>query len=95
MKNHEIMLDPTAEAMKLFCKAIQCGDKSTESLEAFTKRNCDFCDMVTEKHKGQNVLIVTHSLNVRIINYYFNGKPKGYDFFKRVSKIGGLLTFKN
>jgi probable phosphoglycerate mutase len=48
-----------------------------------------------EDHKDKNVLIVTHSANVRVINYYFNGKPKHYDFSKSVVKNGGLLTFEN
>jgi len=87
--------EETVDAMKSFWKAIQIGDKGTESLENFTKRNCDFCDMIMKDHKGRNVLIVTHSLNTRIVNYYFNGKPENYDFFKSVGKIGELLTFEN
>jgi len=35
-----------------------------------------FCDMITEEHQGENILIVTHAGNVRVIDYYFNGKPK-------------------
>jgi broad specificity phosphatase PhoE len=35
-----------------------------------------------EDHKGENVLIVTAAGNVRVIDYYFNGKPKHYDFAK-------------
>ncbi len=43
-----------------------------------------------------DVLIVTHSGNVRVIDYYFNGKHKDYDFKKRtVINNGGLLTFEN
>jgi probable phosphoglycerate mutase len=51
--------------------------------------------MIAEDHKGKNVLIVTHAVNIRVINYYFNGKPKDYDFIKHVIKTGGLLTFEN
>ena len=85
----------TADALKLFWQAIQSGDMGTESFEEFTERNCDFCDMIMKDHKGKNVLIVTHSANARIINYYFNGKPQDYDFWKSVVKNGGLLTFDN
>jgi probable phosphoglycerate mutase len=46
-------------------------------------------------YTGSNVLIVTHSANARIINYYFTGKPKDYDFHKSVVKNGELLTFEN
>ena len=87
--------EETADAMKLFWQAIQSGDMGTESFEEFTNRNCDFCDMIMKYHKGKNVLIVTHSANARIINHYFNGKPKDYDFLKSVIKNGGLLTFEN
>jgi broad specificity phosphatase PhoE len=86
----------TADSMKLFWQATKSGDKGTESFKAFMKRCCDFCDLIAENHKGKNVLIVTHAANIRVIDYYFNGKPKEYDFFKpTVIKQGGLLTFEN
>ena len=87
--------EETAETMKLLWQAVMNGDKGTESFKDFMKRNCDFCDMIAEDHKGKNVLIVTHAVNIRVINYYFNGKPKDYDFNKHVIKTGGLLTFEN
>jgi probable phosphoglycerate mutase len=84
------------EAMKLAWQAVMSGDKGTESFKDFMKRSCDFCDMIVEKYNGKNVLIVTHVGNVRVIDYYFNGKPKDYDFNRRtVIKNGGLLTFEN
>ena len=85
-----------AEAMKLLWQAVMSGDKGTESYKDFMKRSCDFCDMIVEKYNGKNVLIVTHAANVRLIDYYFKGKPRDYDFMKRtVIKNGGLLTFEN
>ena len=88
--------EETAETMKLLWQAIMSGDKGTESFKAFMKRCCDFCDMIAEDHKGNNVLIVTHAANIRVIDYYFNGKPKDYNFGKpTVIKTGGLLTFEN
>jgi len=87
--------EETADSLRLFWQALRSGDMGTESFEAFTKRNCDFSDMLTKEHKGQNVLIVTHSANARIINYCFNGKPGDYDFSKSVISNGGLLTFEN
>ncbi len=74
--------------------AAMSGDKGIESIKNFIKRNCDFCDMIFEEYKAKNILIVTHAANVRIINYYFSGKPKDYDFSRGVSENGGLLTFK-
>ena len=87
--------EETADAVKLFWQAISSGDMGTESFKEFTKRNCDFCDMIMEEHKEKNILIVTHAANARVINYYFNGKPKNYDFSKAVAENGGLLTFDN
>ena len=87
--------EETADAMKMFWQATQTGNMGTESFKEFIKRNCDFCDMVMADHKDKNVLIVTHSVNARAINYYFNGKPKDYDFFISVVKNGGLLTLEN
>ena len=87
--------EETAEMMELLWQAVMSGDKGTESFKDFTKRNCGLCDMIMEEYKGKNVLIVTHSANARIINYYFNGKPRGFDFSKSVVKNGGLLTFEN
>ncbi len=85
-----------AEVMKLIWQAIMIGDKGTESYKDFMKRNCDFCDMIEEDHKGKNVLIVTHAVNIRVIDYYFKGKPKDYDLKGRtVINNGELLTFEN
>ena len=87
--------EETADSMKLFWQATNSGTMGTESFTEFTERTCDFCDMVMEEYKDKNVLIVTHSGNARVINYYFNGKPEHYDFLKRVIENGGLLTFGN
>jgi len=89
-------MEETAEMMKSFWQAIKNGDKGTERLDEFMKRNCDLCDMITKEHKGQNVLIVTHAANARVIGYYFEGKSENYDFFsKRVVEKGELITFEN
>ena len=85
----------TAETMKHLWQAVMNGDKGTESFKDFMKRGCDFCDMIVEDYKDKNVLIVTHGVIGRLINYYFNGKPKDYDFLPSVVKNGGLLTFEN
>jgi probable phosphoglycerate mutase len=84
----------TADSLNLFWQAIKGGDKRTEQFQVFLKRNYDFCDMIMKNHIENNVLIVTHSANARIINYYFKGKPEDYDFKKGVIKNGGLLTFE-
>lgn len=88
-------MEETAEMMKSFWQAVTKGDKGTEKIDDFMKRNFDFCDMIKEKHKGKNVLIVTHAANIRAINYYFLGKPKDFDFNKTPIKSGELITLEN
>jgi len=88
-------MEETAEMMKSFWQAAQTGDRGTESMAAFIKRNCDLCDVVTKEHSGENVLIVTHAANARVIDYYFSGRPKNYDFNKRVLEKGELITYQN
>jgi broad specificity phosphatase PhoE len=83
------------EAMKLAWQAVMSGDKGIESFKDVMKRCCDFCDMLTANYKCKNVLIVAHAGIARVINYYFNGKPKDFDFRPGVIKTGGLLTFEN
>ena len=86
--------EETEETMRLFWQAVASGEKDTENFKDFSKRNCDFCNMITEVYKGKNILIVTHAANARVINYYFTGKSKEYDFSKAVAQNGEVLTFK-
>jgi len=87
--------EETPEMMKLLWQAAQNGNKSTEKVDDFMKRNFSFCDMVKDKYSGKNLLIITHAANVRIIAYYFLGKPEDYDFNTTPIKSGGLITFEN
>jgi len=87
--------EETAEMMKQLWQAAITGDKGTEKMAVFMKRNFDFCDMVKDEYKGKNVLVVTHAANVRAITYHFLGKPKDYDFNKTPIKSGELMTFEN
>ena len=81
------------ESMKLFWQAIKTGDKGTEPFDDFMKRNASFCNMIVEEYMQKNVLIVTHSANARIINYYLSGKPENYDFTKAVARNGEILKY--
>jgi probable phosphoglycerate mutase len=85
----------TVIMMLSYWLAIKTGAKGTERYDAFIKRNCDLCDVIMKEHKGKNVLIVTHAGNVRVINYYFTGKPEGYNFTKKVIEMGKLITYEN
>ena len=88
--------EESAESLKLFWQAIKSGDKGTECFRDFMKRCCDFCDMITKDYKGKNILIVTHAANIRVIEYYYSGKPDDYDFMKpNIVQNGGLLTYEN
>jgi broad specificity phosphatase PhoE len=88
--------EETIVNMLIMGMALVRGTKGTEKFSDFKKRNCEFCDMIEADHKKKNVLIVTHAANIRIIDYYFKGKPKDYKFFKPTAiKNGGLLTFEN
>jgi len=87
--------EETAEKMKLFWQAATNGDKGTEKVDDFMKRNFSFCDMIKAKYNGKNLLIVTHAANVRIIAYYFLGQPKDYDFNITPIKSGEVMTFEN
>ena len=88
-------MEETAEMMKQMWRAAQNGDKGMERMDAFIKRNCAVCDVIAAKRSGENVLIVTHAMNTRVIDYYFTGKPKDYDFNKRVMVQGEMITYEN
>jgi broad specificity phosphatase PhoE len=87
--------EETAESMKLFWQAVMNGDKGTENFKDFIKRNSNFCNMIAKEYKSKNILIVTHAANARVINYYFTGKPKEYDFSKAVAQNGEIIKFKD
>lgn len=87
--------EETEKTMKLFWQVVMSGNKGTENFKGFLYRNCDFCNMIMEEYKGKNILIVTHAANARVINYYFNGKPKEYDFSKAVAQNGEIIIFEN
>lgn len=85
----------TPKMMKSMWQATQTGDKGTEKFSDFIKRNCDLCDIIKNEHKGENILIVTHAINTRVINYYFTGKPTDYNWNKRVMEKGEVITYYN
>lgn len=83
--------EETRESFEAFLNASRSGKLGVESFDNFMKRNIEFCEMLEMKYSKKNILIVTHAANARIINYYFTGKPKGYDFSKAVSCSGGIV----
>jgi probable phosphoglycerate mutase len=88
-------MEETAEMMKSFWQAIQIGDKGTENFKIFIERNCDFCDLIAREYKGKNILIVTHAANARVINYYFKGKARDYDFTEAIARNNEIVVFNN
>jgi len=87
--------EETPKMMESLWQAIQTGDKGTENFNAFINRNCNLCDLIKRDHSGKNILIITHALNARVINYYFIGKPRDYDFTKSVARNNEVVTFRN
>lgn len=87
--------EETAEMFEQFWRAAANGDRGTEKIDNFMRRNFEFCDMINNGYKGKNVLIVTHAANIRAIVYYFLNKPKDYDFNKTPVKSGGAIIFEN
>jgi len=87
--------DETAEMMQVFMQAIYTGEKGTETYQAFIKRNCEVCDIIAEKYSEKNVLVITHSANASVIDYYFKGKPKDYNFGKRIVEQGKFTLIEN
>jgi len=87
--------EETRLMMMQFLLAIKKGKRGLERFDKFQKRTFDLCDEIAEKHKGQNVLIITHAANARVINYYFLGKPKKYSFLNGVCRNNECLTFEN
>ena len=87
--------EETPEMMEEFWQAAANGENGTEKIDVFMKRNFNFCDMIKNGYSGKNVLIVTHAGNIRVIIYYFLGKPKDYDFGKTLIGSGELMTFEN
>lgn len=88
-------VEETADVMNELLETIKIGDKGTESLENFMKRTCDICDIITEKYKGKNVLIISHAINIRVINWYFTGKPPKCDIKNRIINKGEFITYEN
>ena len=87
--------EETAEMMKSYWAAASAGDRGTEKIDEFLKRSFHFCDMIAERYRGKNVLIVTHAANVRALAYYFSGKPRNYDLHRTPIQSGELITFEN
>lgn len=88
-------MEENAESMALFWRAVMNGDRGTENYKEFISRNCAFCDWIMANYYKKDVLIVTHAANARVLNYYFTGKPKSYDFMKPIGRSGDavLLDF--
>ncbi|MGC6769407.1 histidine phosphatase family protein [Enterococcus sp. LJL128] len=85
--------EETSERLKQFWQAVMTGKQKTENYKDFMQRNSEFCTMIMEKYREQTVLVVTHAANARVINYYFSGQPKNYDFKTGVARSGEILVF--
>lgn len=66
-----------------------------EPLRAFRKRIGKFWNEILQKHKGKNLLVVTHAGVVIYTQAYFRGEPKNENYLNY--KIGNdeVLKFHN
>ncbi len=87
--------EETAEMWKEFFAAAENGERGVEKISDFMKRNLSFCEEIDTECKGKNVLIVTHAANIRAIVYYYQNKPKDYDFGVTPINSGEFMTFEN
>ena len=53
-----------------------------EKIQDFVSRVFEGMKQIEEKHKNENILLVTHGGVARAIDYYFNGIPKEKDVGK-------------
>ena len=51
-----------------------------ENIKDFRKRILSFCNDLTTKYKGKNVLVTTHSGVILYIRCFFEGEPKDNNF---------------
>ncbi|MCL2540397.1 MAG: histidine phosphatase family protein [Firmicutes bacterium] len=68
--------------------------KNFESVDDVFERAKDFYDEVIEKHKGQNILVVSHSGFGRVSHCYFNGFPADGDLMGIKIKNAKVITYK-
>ena len=71
---------------------ISCG---IEPLNEFRGRVRDFIKEVLSKHKGKNVLVVTHAGVCIYARCYFEGEPENNNYEKYKLKNCEILKFEN
>lgn len=69
--------------------------ETIETIPEMRKRISSFFDEILPKHKGQNILIVSHSGVARISYAYFNGVPVDGDYTKFKLKNAEVAEFDN
>ena len=66
-----------------------------ESIIDFRKRIFNFFDEITEKYKGQNILVVTHAGVGIYARCYFEGEPDDGDYSVYKIKNCQVIKYKN
>lgn len=56
--------------------SLNCSEQNVEPVQDIFKRCSDFLDYIKEKHKGQSILIVTHSAPARVIHHLLLNSDK-------------------
>ncbi len=67
-------------------------EKNVEGISDLFNRVTNFIEEIRQKHKGKNVLIVTHNGAINVINHYINGVPE--DGKLKYKKMGNSKFIK-
>jgi len=80
---------------KIRClNAFKKGKHGVEHLRDFTARNIDFCQGLLENAEDKVFLVVSHTGNASVFDYFFKGKPDKHSFAKSIIKNGEVITFE-
>ena len=67
-------------------------ERNVEGIKVLFDRVTSFIEEIKEKHKGENVLIVTHNGAINVVNHYVNGVPE--DGVLKYKKMGNSKFVK-
>lgn len=84
----------TQESFEAFGNACKNGSLGVEKFTVFIDRMVSFCEMLVNEYNDRNVLVITHAFNARVMNYFFQGQPKNYDFMKSVGSSGECIAYE-
>lgn len=63
---------------------LNCSDRGVEPVQDIFKRCEDFLNYIKEKHKGQSILIVSHSSPIRAMIHIIENTDRSSKLYKKV-----------